>query len=205
MHKEFVSYDTIRNNAIKLAYRIYKDGFIPDVIYVSLRGGAYMGNVISEYFKFVRSERPVFYAAVVARSYTGFNQEETIRIDGWTYNPDFLRHGDRVLLVDDVFDSGRTINYLARVIMERGLPRDDIKIAVHDYKVREYIPQRLPITPDYWCRKIEVPTREDETWIHYMSHELEGLTEAEVAEHYLRDDPALAEAMSLVTRGRQSN
>lgn len=202
MHKEFVSYDTIRNNAIKLAYRIYKDGFIPDVIYVSLRGGAYMGNVISEYFKFVRSERPVFYAAVVARSYTGFNQEETIRIDGWTYNPDFLRHGDRVLLVDDVFDSGRTINYLARVIMERGLPRDDIKIAVHDYKVREYIPQRLPITPDYWCRKIEVPTREDETWIHYMSHELEGLTEAEVAEHYLMDDPALAEAMSLVTRGR---
>lgn len=202
MHKEFVSYDTIRNNAIKLAYRIYRDGFIPDVIYVSLRGGAYMGNVISEYFKFVRSERPVFYAAVVARSYTGFNQEETIRIDGWTYNPDFLRHGDRVLLVDDVFDSGRTINYLARVIMERGLPRDDIKIAVHDYKVREYIPQRLPITPDYWCRKIEVPTREDETWIHYMSHELEGLTEAEVAEHYLRDDPALAEAMSLVTRGR---
>lgn len=205
MHKEFVSYDTIRNNAIKLAYRIYKDGFIPDVIYVSLRGGAYMGNVISEYFKFVRSERPVFYAAVVARSYTGFSQEETIRIDGWTYNPDFLRHGDKVLLVDDVFDSGRTINYLARVIMERGLPRDDIKIAVHDYKVREYIPQRLPITPDYWCRKIVVPTRDDETWIHYMSHELEGLTEAEVAEHYLKDDPALAEAMSLITRGPQSN
>ncbi len=54
MHKEFVPYDMIRNNAIKLAYRIYKDGFIPDVIYVSLRGGAYMGNVISEYFKFVK-------------------------------------------------------------------------------------------------------------------------------------------------------
>lgn len=35
MHKEFVTYDTIRNNAMKLAYRIYKDGFIPDVIYVS--------------------------------------------------------------------------------------------------------------------------------------------------------------------------
>ncbi|MCX8014036.1 MAG: phosphoribosyltransferase, partial [Rectinema sp.] len=140
-------------------------------------------------------------AAVVARSYTGFNQEETIRIDGWTYNPDFLRHGDKVLLVDDVFDSGRTINYLARVIMERGLPRSDIKIAVHDYKVRAYLPQHLPIMPDYWCRKIEVPTREDETWIHYMSHELEGLTKAEVAEHYLKDDPDLAEAMALVTRG----
>lgn len=199
MHKEFVPYDMIRDNAIKLAYRIYKDGFIPDVIYVSLRGGAYMGNVMSEYFKFVKgNERPVFYAAVVARSYSGFDQEEMIRVDGWTYNPDFLRHGDKVLLVDDVFDSGRTINYLARVIMDRGLPRNDVKIAVHDYKVREYIPQRLPILPDYWCRKIEVKSAEDEIWIHYMSHELEGLTEKEIAEHYLKDDPELSEAMRLV-------
>ncbi|MEJ5185433.1 MAG: phosphoribosyltransferase [Rectinemataceae bacterium] len=200
MRKEFIPYDTIRNNAIKLAYRIYQDGFIPDVIYVSLRGGAYMGNVMSEYFKFVRGDRrPVFYAAVVARSYTGFNQEDSIKIDGWTYNPDFLRHGDRVLLVDDVFDSGRTINHLARVIMDRGLPRSDVKIAVHDYKIREYIPQRLPVTPDYWCRKIIVSTPQDETWIHYMSHELEGLTREEVKEHYLVQDPELEEAMRLVT------
>lgn len=60
--KEFVPYDTIRNNALKLAHRIHTDGFIPDVIYVSLRGGAYLGNIISEYFKIIRSggrtERP---------------------------------------------------------------------------------------------------------------------------------------------------
>ncbi len=104
-----------------------------------------------------------------------------------------------MLLVDDVFDSGRTINHLAKVIMDRGLPRSDVKIAVHDYKVREYLPQHLPITPDYWCRKIEVKSKEDELWIHYMSHELVGLTEAEVAQHYLNDDPDLAEAMRLVT------
>lgn len=202
MHKEFVPYDMIRDNAIKLAYRIYKDGFIPDVIYVSLRGGAYMGNVLSEYFKFVKETgHPIFYAAVVARSYNGFDQQEIIRVDGWTYNPDFLRHGDKVLLVDDVFDSGRTINYLAKVIMNRGLPRSDIKIAVHDYKVRAYIPQHLPITPDYWCRKIEVQSPEDELWIHYMSHELEGLTAQEIADHYLKnDDPELAEAMLLVAQ-----
>ena len=68
VQKEFLSYDTVRNNALKLAHRIHTDGFVPDVIYVSLRGGAYLGNVISEYFKVVRSgHRPVFYAAVVAR------------------------------------------------------------------------------------------------------------------------------------------
>ncbi|HEY9055425.1 MAG TPA: phosphoribosyltransferase [Rectinemataceae bacterium] len=200
MRKEFVPYDTIRNNAIKLAYRIYQDGFIPDIIYVSLRGGAYMGNVISEYFKFIKDgAKPVFYAAVVARSYAGVGRQESIKVDGWTYDPDFLRSGDKVLLIDDVYDSGRTINYLAELIMQRGLSRDDIKIAVHDYKLRKYIPHSLPIHPDYWCRKIEVESAADETWIHYMSHELVGLSQAEAEEHYLSQDPELREAMRLVT------
>ncbi len=200
MHKEFVPYDMIRNNAIKMAYRIYRDGFIPDIIYVSLRGGAYMGNVISEYFKFITDEaRPVFYAAVVARSYTDVSTQEEIKIDGWTYSPDLLKGGEKVLLVDDVYDSGRTVNYLTEELLRRGLKRDDIKVVVHDYKVRHYLPDTLPIHPDYYCRKIEVPTAEDETWIHYMSHELVGLTAVEAQEHYIDKDPDLAEAMRLVT------
>ena len=72
MKKEFLPYGKVRNNALKIAHRIYRDGFVPDVIYVPLRGGAYMGNVISEYFKIVRRRaKPVHYAAVIARSYTG--------------------------------------------------------------------------------------------------------------------------------------
>ena len=60
MRKEFLPYDKVRNDALKLAHQIHKDNFIPDVIYVSLRGGAYMANVISEYFKIARKEhRPV--------------------------------------------------------------------------------------------------------------------------------------------------
>lgn len=200
MHKEFVPYDMIRNNAIKMAFRIYKNGFIPDIIYVSLRGGAYMGNVISEYFKFITGEaKPVFYAAVVARSYTDVSTQEEIKIDGWTYSPDLLQGGEKVLLVDDVYDSGRTVNYLTEELLRRGLKRDDIKVVVHDYKVRHYLPDTLPIHPDYYCRKIEVPTAEDETWIHYMSHELVGLTAVEAQEHYIDKDPDLAEAMKLVT------
>ncbi|MDR2053122.1 MAG: phosphoribosyltransferase, partial [Treponema sp.] len=85
MEKQFLPYDTVRNNALKLAYRIYQDGFIPDVIYVSLRGGAYLGNVISEYFKILRRQkegRPVYYAAVVARSYTGVGEADDIKVEG---------------------------------------------------------------------------------------------------------------------------
>ncbi len=194
--KEFLAYDTVRNDAIKLADKIYhKDGFVPDVIYASLRGGAYMANVISEYFKLSRkNEKPVLYAAVVARSYTDVRQSDRIRIDGWTYSPEHLRAGDKILLVDDIYDSGRTLNYLVEVIMEHGVPREDIKIVVHDFKNFLDRPT-LPIKPDYWCRKFDIKSEEENRWIHYLSHELVGLTAEELEEEYFSRDETLRPAL----------
>ncbi len=198
MSKEFLPYDLVRNHALKLAKRIYDDGFMPDVIYVPLRGGAYMGNVFSEFFKLVNpKDRPVFYAAVVARSYTDVRESGRVRIDGWTYNPEYLRNGDRVLFVDDIFDTGRTINHLVECILDKGLPREHVKIAVHDYKITTYR-EHMPIQPDYWWRKIVVERPEDDNWIHYLSHELEGLTRPEIEEHYTSGDPELKEVFDLL-------
>jgi hypoxanthine phosphoribosyltransferase len=178
--KEFLEFGVVRNNAIRLAQRIHADGFIPDVIYVSLRGGAYIGNVISEFFKMTRHGRhPVFYAAVVAWSYTDVNHQERVRVDGWTYAPDHLRHGDQVLLVDDIFDTGRTVNHLVQIITSKGIPRESVRVAVHDYKIRTYEHADLPVVPDYWCRKHIIERPEDDFWIHYLSHELQGLTAEE--------------------------
>jgi hypoxanthine phosphoribosyltransferase len=192
MKKEFLQFDTVRINALKLADRIFRDDFIPNVIYVSLRGGAYLGNVISEYFKIVRRGfAPVYYAAVVARSYTDVAQSEKIMVDGWTYSPEHLRVGDKVLLLDDIFDSGRTINYLAQIILDKGIPRKDLKVAVHDYKFFIDKKEQLPIQPDYWCRRHDVSVNDDVFWIHYMSHELIGLSEEELEKYYFRQDPEL--------------
>ena len=198
MNKMFTPYNEIRNNALKLAYKVYTDGFVPDVIYIPLRGGAYMGNVFSEFFKLVRKgERPVFYAAVVARSYTDIQQQEKVMIDGWTYDPDYLRNGDKVLFVDDIFDSGRTLNYLVSKILEKGIPREDVKVVVHDYKIHSYRP-RQPICPDYFCREHRVVKPEDDVWIHYMNHELVGLTPDEQKMYYLNDDPELEKIFSFI-------
>ncbi len=192
MRKDFLSYQTVRNNAIKLADRIFKQGFVPDVIYVSLRGGAYMGNVISEYFKLVRKDRrPTYYAAVVARSYRDVGEQDKVRVDGWTYDPEYLRSGDKVLLVDDIFDTGRTVNHLVEIIMDKGIPRQDVRVAVHDYKLRRYLSRQLPVQPDYYCRFHELATPEQDFWIHYLSHELVGLSEEEKKEHYFGEDPEL--------------
>lgn len=200
--KEFIPYEKVRNHALMLAKRIYEDGFIPDVIYVPLRGGAYMGNVFSEFFKLVsHKNRPVFYAAVVARSYTDIHESGRIRIDGWTYNPEYLRSGDKILFADDIFDSGRTLNHLVECIIEKGVPREDIKIAVHDYKITPY-KEPLSITPDYWWRKMIIEKPEDDIWIHYMSHELEGLTDEEIQKNYLSSDPELAEVFDFIKKNR---
>jgi hypothetical protein len=204
MKKEFLQFDTERDNALKLAHRIFTDGFIPDVIYVSLRGGAYLGNIISEYFKIVHTgAHPVYYAAVVARSYTDVAKADNVKVDGWTYSPDYLRVGDKVLLVDDIFDSGRTINHLAQIITDKGIPRKDLKIAVHDYKYFFDKEEQLSFQPDYWCRKHDVSIHGEEFWIHYMSHELMGLTQTELEENYYKRDPELRKVLGVITENKE--
>ena len=189
--KEFLDYSTVRNNAIKLAEKIFLDGFVPDVIYSSLRGGAYMANVISEYFKLVlKGKKPVLYAAVVARSYTDVHQCGKVRVDGWTYSPEYLRAGDKVLLVDDICDTGNTIRFLVEELMEHGIPRNDIKVVVHDYKNFTY-KEPLSVVPDYFCRKLDIPKPDEDRWIHFLSHELVGLTKEELEEYYFSQDEEL--------------
>jgi hypoxanthine phosphoribosyltransferase len=192
MKKEFLPYETVRNNAIRLAGKVHREGFLPDVIYVSLRGGAYMGNVISEFFKTVhKGRRPLYYAAVVARSYRDVGEQDRVRVDGWTYDPEYLRSGDKVLIVDDIFDTGRTVNHLVGIIMDKGIPREDVRVAVHDYKLRRYLSRQLPVQPDYWCRFHDLKSPEEDFWIHYLSHELVGLSAEEKEKYYFSEEPEL--------------
>ncbi|MCR5763509.1 MAG: phosphoribosyltransferase [Treponema sp.] len=190
--KEFLQYEVIRNDALILADKIYqKDRFVPDIIYASLRGGAYMANILSEYYKVaLKDHKPILYAAVVARSYTNVHMQDSVRIDGWTYSPEYLRPGDKILLVDDIYDSGRTLNYLVGVLLEKGIPRENIKVAVHDYKIYTW-KRQLPIQPDYFCRKFLIETSDQNNWINYCSHEMVGLTQEELEENYYKPYPEL--------------
>ena len=201
-NKEFITCDMIRDAGLKLVHKMYtEDNFIPDVIYDSLRGGAYMANVMSEYYKLIamkEGKQPTFYAAVVARSYGKLREHSNhVDIDGWTWSPRNIQKGQKVLVVDDIYDTGLTVNSLVETIMECGIPREDIKVAVYDYKVplykyREGEPQ-LPVQPDYWCRKHVLEKPEDSRWIHYTCHEFIGLTHEEIEEVYT--DPEVREIL----------
>ena len=185
--KEFITCDMIRDAALKLVHKMYKEGhFVPDIIYDSLRGGAYMANVMSEYYKLIamkENKTPVFYAAVVARSYGDVREHSNhVDIDGWTVSPKVLKKGMKVLIVDDIFDTGMTVNALVNTVMEAGIPREDIKVAVYDYKVKLYVDEHMPVQPDYWCRKHVLQKESDSRWIHYTCHEFIGLTHDEIDE-----------------------
>ena len=42
--------------------------------------------------------------------------------------------------------------------------------------------------PDYYCRKHEVTAEDNDVWIHYMSHELVGLSQEEIDAYYGADE-----------------
>ena len=107
-----------------------------------------------------------------------------------------MRPGDKILLVDDIFDSGRTINSLVETLINsRGMPREDIKVVVHDYKYFTYQEEQLPIQPDYYCRKFVINNPDENRWIHYMSHELVGLSKEELEKNYYSQDPELRDIL----------
>ena len=118
--KEFLTYNTVRDNGLILARKMYDEKYIPDIIYASMRGGAYLANVISEFFKIAyKDEKKILYSTVVAHSYSGVHDNTDVILDGWTFPPGKLKPNASVLLVDDIFDSGATINYLVADLVKQ--------------------------------------------------------------------------------------
>ncbi len=195
--KEFLEHNVVRDNGFILAKKILDSGFMPDVIYTSMRGGAYLGNAISEVFKVAyKGEKKILYSTVVAHSYSGVKASSEIVLDGWTYPPQELKKGAFVLLVDDIFDSGQTVNFLVKDLIDKGVEKENIRVAVHDYKRRHNKLEKLDVTPTWWCRLHDIYSDEDDLWIHYMGHELVGLSKEELEEHYFKSNPALREVFN---------
>ncbi len=190
--KHFITYNTIRDNGLLLARKMYDEGYTPDVIYTLMRGGAYLGNIISEFFKLAnKNKKPILYSAVVAHSYSNVHENTEVVLDGWTLDPKSLSPITSILIVDDIFDSGATINFLVNDLIKNGINRESIRVAVHDYKFFHYKKEQYEFQPDYWCRKHDIYNENEKLWIHYLSHELVGLSAAELEDYYFKRNPAL--------------
>ena len=109
----------------------------------------------------------------MSSSYYGINQQDKeVRVHGLNYIIDHVNSDDELLLVDDVFDSGRSVIAIVdelKLKTRANLP-ETIKIATPYYK-----PDRntTEIIPDYYVH-------ETDRWLVFP-HELAGLSSEEIA------------------------
>lgn len=174
MSKTYISSPSLLQDSFKVAHQVYKDGFRPDFIVGIWRGGAPIGIAVQEFFEFKNA--PTDHIAVRTSSYYGINQQsKEIKVHGLHYLVENANAGDRLLIVDDVFDSGRSIEALINQIhslMRLNAPKD-IRIATPYYKPKNNKTQ-AKLVPDYYVH-------ESEEWLVFP-HELAGLSKEEIAE-----------------------
>jgi hypoxanthine phosphoribosyltransferase len=173
MHKVFISAESLLRDAMQLAIQIVHSGFRPTFLVAVWRGGAPIGITVQEVLEYhgVHAD----HIAIRTSSYTGIDQQaKTVRVHALDYLVSRLSAEDQLLLVDDVFDSGLSIQAIMQELASRcrrNLP-EQIRIATAYYKPAR---NRSALKPDFFVR-------ETNEWLVFP-HELKGLTREEILEH----------------------
>ena len=172
--KQYLSADQLLTDSFRLAERVVASGYKPTIIIAIWRGGVPIGIAVQEFLAFCGIEtdhiaiRTSSYAAEIDQRLGG------IRVHGLNYLIKNVTAEDRLLIVDDVFDTGRTVDAVIKRLeaLARLNTPGDIRVAVPYYK-----PERREVerTPEYFLQ-------ETDAWLMYP-HSLEGLTIAEIQAH----------------------
>ena len=170
MSKHYISAQSLLEDSFRVAAKVYEDGFRPQFIVGIWRGGAPIGIAVQEYFDFKKVETD--HIAVRTSSYYGINQQsKEIKVHGLHYIIENANADDSLLIVDDVFDSGRSIDALIKqlkTLMRNNMPKD-VRIACPWFKPQN---NKTDIKPDYFVH-------ESDLWLVFP-HELSGLTAEEI-------------------------
>lgn len=171
MDKTLISAEELLEDSFRLGLRVLESGFEPTMIIAIWRGGTPVGMAVQEILAYAGLEAD--HIAIRTSAYVGVEQRGAVAVHGLGYIVKKIRHDDRVLIVDDVFDTGNTI---AAVIGELGLKArantpDDIRIAVPWYKPSR---NETDLVPDYYIH-------ETDEWLVFP-HELDAFSAAELAQ-----------------------
>ena len=172
MSKVYLTAQNLLEDSFKLAHQVLESGFEPTFIIAVWRGGAPIGIAVQEFLHFhgIHADN----IAIRTSSYSGIdNQSREVKVSGLDYLVKTMQHHDRLLIVDDVFDTGRSVEAIIDKLTEKlrlNTP-EDIRIAVPYYK-----PSRNQID-----REPEYVVHETADWLKYP-HSLEGLSAEEMRE-----------------------
>ena len=135
----FYSYDEFAIDAKKMAKQI-KDEFDPEVILAVARGGLTLGHSLAVALE----NRNLF--TLNSIHYEDTNKLDTIQI----FNVPDLSKYTKILLVDDIIDSGESMVEIKRELLKR-YPNLDIKIATVFYKEKALLlPEFKVKEAHYW-------------------------------------------------------
>lgn len=170
IEKIYISADELLLDSFRLGVAIHNSGFRPDFIVGVWRGGTPVGIAIQEILAYLGNDTD--HIAIRTSSYEGINnQKDQVQVHGLDYLIRHINAEDKLLLVDDVFDSGRSIQAIIETLREKSRKNtpDDIRIAVPWYKPDN---NKTDITPEYFMHKTN-------DWLIFP-HEMDGLSQEEI-------------------------
>jgi len=173
IEKVWLTADRLLEDSFRLANLIADSGFAPTHIVGIWRGGAPVGIAVQELLEYRGIEAD--HIAIRTKSYAGIDQQNAqVRVYSLGYLVDTLAPDDRLVIVDDVFDSGRSIAATLQELQARcrhNTPRE-IRIATVYWKPKR---NQTDLQPDYYVHQTD-------EWLVFP-HEICGLTEDEIRAH----------------------
>ena len=170
LDKYFISADSLLRDSIELGLRVVRSGFNPTFLVGIWRGGAPIGIAVQEILEYNGIECD--HVSIRTSSYTGIDQQNrTVRVHAIDYLVSSLNAEDHLLLIDDVFDSGRSLEAVIAELRRRcrrNTP-EQIRVATVYYKPAR---NRSNLTPDFYVRATD-------QWLVFP-HEVDGLTREEI-------------------------
>jgi hypothetical protein len=167
--KLYLSANQVLEDSFELGTHILTKDFKPDLVIGVWRGGASVAIAIHELL--TRAGINSDHFPVRTQLYSGIGQRRAeVEIEGLDY---FTRHYEqfnKVLLVDDIFDSGQTMVALKNKILEISKGKlSELRIATIWYKPSN---NESDLKPDFFLRSTE-------SWLVFP-HELCGIEKDEL-------------------------
>ncbi len=173
--KVFVSADSLLLDSYRLGRQILDSDFKPDYLVALWRGGTPVGIAVQEFLTYhgVKTD----HIAIRTKRYDNTKVDKAnkeIVVDQLEYIVERVVPESRVLFVDDVFDTGLSLQKVLEVLKERARfnTAKDIRIATVYYKPTRNETKGTKLKPDFYIH-------ETDAWIVFP-HELGGLSLEEI-------------------------
>lgn len=164
MDKVFIDAEELLKDSYELGVQILESGFRPTFIVGVWRGGTPVGIAIQEVLDLCKC--PTDHFAIRTSSYgANMKQAGSVQVFGLQHMADVINMEDRLLIIDDVFDSGRSVEAIITKLEDkcrRNTPAD-IRVATIYYKPSKNKTKRVP---DFYLH-------ETDQWLVFP-HELRG-------------------------------